>query len=73
MLKERKQQLRKYLRCDPQGSGLGRKLVSTELPSLALTQGWGVRWTLLSWALVRTLLGTSRQRQQSITPSTGPF
>lgn len=48
MLKERKQQLRKYLCCGPQGSGLGRKLVSTELPSLALTQGWGVRWTLLS-------------------------
>lgn len=40
--------VRKYLCCGPPGSGLGRKLVSTELPSLALTQGWGVRWTLLS-------------------------
>lgn len=48
MLKERKKQLQKYLCSDLQGSALGRKLVSTEPPSLGLTQGWGVRWTLLS-------------------------
>lgn len=48
MLKERKKQLQKYLSSDLQGSELDRKLVSSELPSLGLTQGWGVRWTLLS-------------------------
>ena len=48
MLKERKKQLQKYLCSDLQGSALSRKLVSTEPPSLGLTQGWGVRWTLLS-------------------------
>ena len=48
MLKERKKQLQKYLSSDLQGSELGRKQVFSEPPSLGLTQGWGVRWTLLS-------------------------